>query len=60
MQLKLRELETRPVVHVPTPSVKSTGLDVSKHIRLDPPFQEDEVDKYFIHFKKIAKSLEWP
>jgi len=26
MQLKLRELETRPVVHTPAPSVKSTEL----------------------------------
>ena len=25
-----------------------------------PPFQEKEADKYFIHFKKIATSLEWP
>jgi len=60
MQLKLQELKTRPVVHTPTPSVKSAGFDVSKHIRLVPPFQEDEVDKYFIHFEKIATSLEWP
>ena len=36
--MQLRELETRPVVHTPTPSVKSTGFDVSKHIRLVPPF----------------------
>ena len=38
----------------------STGFDVSKHIRLVPPFQEEEVDKYFIHFENIATSLEWP
>ena len=53
MQLKLRELEARPTA-APTPTVKSTGFYVSKHIRLVPPFQENEVDKYFIHFEKIA------
>ena len=60
MQLKLRELETRPTVPTPVSTVRSTGFDVSKHIRLVPPFQEDEVDKYFVHFEKIATSLEWP
>ena len=60
MQLKLRELETRPTAPTPVSTVRSTGFDVSKHIRLVPPFQEDEVDKYFVHFEKIATSLEWP
>ena len=58
MQLKLRELEACPTA-APTPTVKSTGFDVSKHIRLVPPFQETEVDNYFVHFEKIATSLEW-
>ena len=61
IQLKLRELESRPAPIPPTPSTAtSTGFDVSKHIRLVPPFQEKEVDKYFVHFEKIANSLEWP
>ena len=34
-------------------------LDMSKHIRLVPPFLDTEVDKYFLHFEKIALSLEW-
>ena len=25
-----------------------------------PPFQEWEIDKYFLHFEKVATSLEWP
>lgn len=25
-----------------------------------PPFQDSKVDKYFLHFEKIALSLEWP
>ena len=37
-----------------------THFDVTKHIRLVPPFQEKEVDKYFLHFEKVAKNLKWP
>ena len=25
-----------------------------------PPFQEKEVDKYFLYFEKVATSLNWP
>ena len=25
-----------------------------------PPFQEKEVDKYFLHFKKVAANCHWP
>ena len=35
-------------------------FDVTKHIRLVPPFQEKEVDQYFLHFEKVAKNLNWP
>ena len=60
IQLKLRELESRPASTPATSAtVTSTGSDVSKHIRLVPPFQEKKVDKYFVHFEKIANSLEW-
>ena len=60
LQLKLRELEAATVA----PSIPSPGpplpFDVSKHIRFVPPFQEKEVDKYFLHFEKVATSLVWP
>ena len=36
------------------------NFDVTKHIRLVPPFQEKEVDKYFLHFEKVAENLTWP
>ena len=36
------------------------NFDVAKHIRLVPPFQEKEVDKYFLHFEKVAENLNWP
>ena len=41
---------------------KADGLsvDVSKHIRFVPTFSETEVDKYFLHFKKVVCSLKWP
>ena len=35
-------------------------FDVTKHIRLVSPFQEKEVDKYFLHFEKVAENLNWP
>ena len=36
------------------------NFDVTKHIRLVPPFQEKEVDKYFLHFEKVAENFNWP
>ena len=36
------------------------NFDVTKHIRLVPPFQEKEVDKYFLDFEKVAENLNWP
>ena len=36
------------------------NFDVTKHIRLVLPFQEKEVDKYFLHFEKVAENLNWP
>ena len=41
-------------------STADPKFDISKQIRFVPPFQEKEVDKYFLHFEKIASSLEWP
>ena len=38
----------------------SSSFDITKHIRLVPPFQEQDVDKYFLHFEKIAENLKWP
>ena len=58
MQLKIRELELAAAT--PTSASRRTEFDVSKQIRFVPPFQEAEVDKYFLHFEKITSSLEWP
>ena len=52
---RLLEKTKQPAI----PAERTTAtLDVSKYIRFAPPFQEKEVDKYFLHFEKIATSLE--
>ena len=38
----------------------SSSFDITKHIRLVPPFQEQDVDQYFLHFEKVAENLKWP
>ena len=62
LQVKLRELEVRVTRSSPA-SLDGSGappFDVSKHIKFVPDFRETEVDKYFLHFEKVAKSLKWP
>ena len=41
-------------------SSTQSGFDATKIIRSVPKFEEKEVDKYFLHFEKIANSLKWP
>ena len=57
--LRMKELEMQDKVK-PKPLDVGTHFDVTKHIRLVPPFQEKEVDKYFLHFEKVAENLKWP
>ena len=53
-ELKMASLGKHP------PSDKASAFDPARNIRLVPPFQEKEVDKYFAHFEKVADSLNWP
>ena len=53
-ELKMAGLGKHP------PSDKASAFDPARNIRLVPPFQEKEVDKYFAHFEKVADSLNWP
>ena len=53
-ELKMASLGKHP------PSDKASVFDHARNIRLVPPFQEKEVDKYFAHFEKVADSLNWP
>ena len=39
---------------------RASVFDPARNIRLVPPFQEKEVDKYFAHFEKVADSLNCP
>ena len=41
------------------PKDKGSAFDPARNIRLVPPSQEKEVDKYFAHFEKVA-DLSWP
>jgi len=61
LQVRLKEMKTGPTTQ-PSDSGSSrpVGFGISKHVRFVPPFQEREIDKYFLHFKKVATSLEWP
>ena len=43
-----------------SPPDRASTFDPARNIRLVPPFQEKEVDKYFAHFEKVADSLNWP
>ena len=61
LQLKLKELKSATATPpTSTPTGPAAPFDISKHIRFVPPFQEKEVDKYFLHFEKVATSLMWP
>ena len=59
-ELRLKELEMQNKMVKPQPLDSGVHIDVTKHIRLVPPFQEKEVDKYFLHFEKVAENLKWP
>ena len=60
-ELELRKLELQAQANTHSPSVGSDKkFDVAKHVRMVPPFQEREVDQYFLHFEKIATNCQWP
>ena len=58
-QLRMGEIEMQERANQPKQKIEY-NFDVTKHIRLVPPFQEKEVDKYFLHFEKVAENLNWP
>ena len=59
-ELKMKELEMQNMTVKRQPLESGVHFDITKHIRLVPPFQEKEVDKYFLHFEKVAENLKWP
>lgn len=66
LQIKLKELELKKSTPIsisessPTTASSPPSFDVSRQIRLVPQFHEQEVDKFFLHFEKVATSLHWP
>ena len=62
LQVKLKELEVRATgsssIHADAPA--TPPFNVSKYIKFIPAFRETEVDKYFLHHEKVARSLKWP
>ena len=64
LQLKLKELELQKATSAPvrpeSPSTASPSFDVSRQVRLVHQFHEQEVDKLFLHFEKVATNFHWP
>ena len=58
--LRMKELEMQNMTVKRQPLDSGSHFDVTKHIRLVPPFHKKEVDKYFLHFEKVAENLKWP
>lgn len=46
-----------PVSHQPEQSASQVPFDVTRNIRMVPPFSECDVDKYFAHFARVATTL---
>ena len=40
--------------------ISTDHFDVVRNVRLVPPFNEKEVDKFFAHFERVATVLKWP
>ena len=59
-ELRMKELEMQNKMLKLQPLDFGIHFNVTKHIRLVPPFQEKEVDKYFLHFEKVAENLKCP
>ena len=59
-ELRMKELEMQNMTVKRQPLDSGIHFDITKHIRFVPPFQEKEVDKYFLHFEKVAENLKWP
>ena len=58
-ELKIFELELAAKCTQPSPSI-APSFDITKHVRMVPPFSEREVDRYFPYFERVATTLKWP
>ena len=57
--MKALELNAQQIAHEESITTK---FDLSKNVRLVPPFNELEIDKYiyFQHVERVAQNLKWP
>ena len=68
LQLEMKKLELEGKKHASeTNSQRGSSLnaDVARNIKLVPKFHEKDVEKYFLHFEKIAETMKlnktiWP
>ena len=56
-EFKLRELK---ITNARPPTHSTDHFDVTKHFRLVPPFNEQELDFYFNSFGKVVILNSWP
>ncbi|KAL2078779.1 hypothetical protein ACEWY4_026464 [Coilia grayii] len=67
-QFELRKLELelaakQPPIPLHSPSAHTPSappFDITRNIKMVPPFSEQDVDRYFHHFERVAMSLKWP
>ena len=52
-EIKIAELQQR------TGRRESEGKEAVRNIKLVPKFNEKDVEKFFLHFEKLAESMEW-
>ena len=55
-EMRALEFNARRIAHEESIAPK---FDLGKNVRLVPPFNESEVDKYFQHFERVAQNLRW-
>ncbi|KAJ8340985.1 hypothetical protein SKAU_G00332760 [Synaphobranchus kaupii] len=60
MNLRLKEMELETARVSSGCNKQQAEFDVSRHIRMVPPFREAEVEKYFSLFERVAITLKWP
>ena len=56
-EMRALELNDHRIAHEESIATK---FDLGKNLRLVPPFNESEVDKYFQHFERVTQNLRRP
>lgn len=59
-ELELKRLELRAKQENFDLTSPTGSFDVSKNIKLVPPFIEKYVEKYFLYFQNVVTTLKWP